>query len=106
MVAGGFQADHEALVQHAGEFTGLADRAGKIHSDLHQVLAEVGNCWGADQAGTSFAAAHVPASDATLRRLGALSGQLGGVGERFAATAATYQQVELDNANALRATDA
>ena len=87
----GFQADGERLAIQAGEFPGLAERAGAIHRELSGTLTDLGACWGSDSVGQSFAAAHVEPADATIGRLGALPGQLGSVGTRFADTGSAYQ---------------
>ncbi|KAA2251250.1 hypothetical protein F0L68_38195 [Solihabitans fulvus] len=102
MTADGFRSDHQRLAEHAGEFTGLASRAGDITGELRRALEQAGDCWGSDAVGRSFAASHVRAATETLGRVGGLSDGLGDVGQRFAATAETYRQVDEDNAAALR----
>jgi hypothetical protein len=87
----GFEADAGRLTTQAGEFPGLADRAGAIHRELSGRLTELGACWGTDQVGQSFAAVHVEPADATFGRLGSLPGQLGSVGTRFAETGSAYR---------------
>jgi hypothetical protein len=98
----GFEADLVRLNEGAGEFTGFAERAGKIVTELSGVLDSVGLCWGADAVGQSFARGHVAKADESLTVLGGLSGRFGGVGERFAATARTYGQVDGGAAGSLR----
>jgi hypothetical protein len=90
----GFEADPVKLAEGAGEFTDFAERASKIVTDLSGLLDGLGACWGSDQIGQSFASGHVKAADESLGTLGVLRTKLGGVGERFAATAQTYRHVD------------
>jgi hypothetical protein len=98
----GFEADLARLNEGAGEFTGFAERAGKIVTELSGVLDAVGLCWGSDAIGQSFAGGHVAKADESLDKLDGLSARFGGVGERFAATARTYGQVDGGAAGSLR----
>jgi hypothetical protein len=102
---GGFQVDPAVLARHAGEFPGYADRAGAIHRQLADTLAELGDCWGDDPAGRSFAAGHVQAAGTTLTGLGALPARLADVGDRFTATANGYTRADDDSADRLPTTD-
>lgn len=97
----GFQADPAKIAQHAADFPGYADRVGAIHDELSAALADAGPCWGDDPAGQSFAADHVAPASATLNRLAGLPGRLGDVGDRFTATARSYQRTEESNARLL-----
>jgi hypothetical protein len=90
----GFEADPAKLAEGAGEFTDFAERASKIVTDLSGLLDGLGACWGADPVGQSFASGHVAAANESFGTLGRLQTKLGGVGERFAATAQTYRQVD------------
>jgi uncharacterized protein YukE len=99
----GFRTDLARLAEGADDFTAFAERAGKIAGDLGGVLDSLGDCWGGDAIGQSFAASHVQPSGDALAGLSGLSGGFGGVGERFAATARTYREVEDGNRNALGA---
>jgi uncharacterized protein YukE len=101
MVDQGFQADPAKLAQHAADFPGYADRVGAIHDELSSALTDAGQCWGDDAAGQSFAADHVAPASATLDRLAGLPGRLGDVGDRFTATARSYQRTEESNARLL-----
>jgi hypothetical protein len=97
-----FQADPEQLASDAGEFHGLAERAGRIHADLRTTLDSLGSPWGDDDAGRSFAEVHAaPAND----RLAALPGQLGDVGGRFVASAKTYEDADRTGVTELTATE-
>lgn len=98
----GFEADLARLNEGAGEFTGFAERAGKIVAGLSGVLDSIGLCWGSDTIGQSFASGHVAKADESLAELDGLSARLGGVGERFAATARTYGKVDGGAAGSLR----
>ncbi|MFD1150324.1 WXG100 family type VII secretion target [Saccharothrix hoggarensis] len=99
----GFQTDLARLTEGAGDFTAFAERAGKIAGDLTGVLESIGDCWGGDAIGQSFAASHVQPSGDVLSGLAGLRGGFGGVGERFAETARTYRDVEDGNSTALGA---
>jgi hypothetical protein len=90
----GFEVDPAKLTEGAGEFTEFAERATKIATDLSGLLDGFGACWGSDAVGQSFASGHVAAADESFGKLGGLQTTLGGVGERFAATAQTYRQVD------------
>jgi len=98
----GFDAELTKLNDGAGEFTGYSERAGKIVADLSGVLDSVGLCWGSDEIGQSFARGHVAKADESLTELDGLPARFGGVGERFAATAKTYGQVDGGAAGSLR----
>ncbi|MFE9745081.1 WXG100 family type VII secretion target [Saccharothrix saharensis] len=99
----GFRTDLARLAEGAADFTAFAERAGKIAGELGGVLDSIGECWGTDAIGQSFAASHVQPSGAALSGLSGLSAGFGGVGERFAETARTYGEVEEGNRNALGA---
>lgn len=99
----GFQADADRLAAGAAEFPALAERAGTIHRELSDTLSSIGACWGTDETGQSFAAAHVAPADETLGRLGSLSDQLGDVGTRFAGTGAAYHDLDTGGAHRLDA---
>lgn len=103
--ARGFDVDADRLTSQAGEFPGLAERAGTIHRELSNALAEVGPCWGSDGVGQSFAAAHVAPADATIGKLGSLPEALGAVGTRFADTGAAYRDVDAGGVAHLTAAD-
>jgi uncharacterized protein YukE len=98
----GFRADPAQLRKHGSDLAGHADRIGAIHSELNQAVTEAGACWGDDEAGRSFEAGHLQPANDTLRRLGSLPAGLAEVGDRFAATAEEYEQVEQQNAAGLR----
>jgi hypothetical protein len=100
-----FQADPEQLATHAGQFEGLAERAGRIHTDLRTTLDSLGAPWGDDDAGRSFAVVHAGPADETLTRLDALPGRLGDVGTRFVASARTYADAESTGVTALSELD-
>jgi hypothetical protein len=101
----GFQVDAAKLARHAGEFPGLAERAGTIHGELADALDAAGACWGDDPAGRSFADGHVQPAGQALDQLGALPQRLTDVGDRFTATARGYQQADADSATQLPAED-
>ncbi|MEU5695370.1 hypothetical protein [Actinosynnema sp. NPDC020468] len=96
----GFQSDLNRLTQGAGDFDAFAGRAGRITTELSTSLDALGECWGDDAVGRSFAAGHVkPAADA-LGGLDAVHRGFGGVSRRFAETERTYRGVEEGNTTA------
>ncbi|MFI9007446.1 hypothetical protein ACIGNX_09485 [Actinosynnema sp. NPDC053489] len=99
----GFRTDLARLAEGADDFGAFAERAGKIAAELTGTLDSLGECWGADAIGQSFAAGHVRPSGEVLSGLTGLGAGFGGVGERFAETARTYREVEEGNRNALGA---
>jgi uncharacterized protein YukE len=101
----GFQVDAAKLARQAGEFPGLAQRAGAIHGELAAAIDAAGACWGDDPAGHSFADGHVQPAGQALDQLGALPRRLAQVGDRFTATARGYQQADADSAAQLPAED-
>ena len=101
----GYRADLEALTDQTGQFGGLADRAGAIHRELADTLTGIGPCWGNDRVGQSFGAAHVAPADSTLTGLDALPDRIGGVGTRFAGTAAAYAEQDTSGAGAISSAD-
>jgi hypothetical protein len=101
----GFEVDPDQLDTRAGEFAGLAERAGTIHRELSTALGETGPCWGGDSVGQSFAAAHVSPSEATLGALGSLPERLGSVGTRFAESSAAYRAQDATGVEYLTSAD-
>ncbi|PWW64533.1 WXG100 family type VII secretion target [Actinokineospora spheciospongiae] len=106
MAGEGFRADADALAARAGQFDALAQRAGAIHRDLDDVLSAVGECWGGDEVGRSFASGYLGAARDTLGDLGALPDRLGDVGGRFLGTAEGYRGGDADNARTIGSADA
>ncbi|OLR90464.1 hypothetical protein [Actinokineospora bangkokensis] len=106
MPHGGFETEAEALAARAGQFDGIAERAGRIHRDLDDVLGALGACWGTDSIGRSFAAAYAAPADTALGALGALPGQLGDVRGRFADNARAYLADDEGNARTIGSADA
>lgn len=100
-----YRVDPDQLASHAGQFDGLAERAGQIHGELRTTLESLGSPWGEDDAGQSFAEVHSGPAAETLSRLGALPDQLGDVGTRFVAAAHTYDDAEVTGVHELSATD-
>lgn len=99
----GFETDLARLAEGAADFGSFAARAARINADLAGVLDSLGECWGDDAIGQSFAQGHVrPAADA-LGRLAGLSAGFSGVGERLAETARTYREVDEANGTAFGA---
>lgn len=90
----GFSTDNELLARRAGDFDGLAERAGRIADDLRIEVEAHGQCWGDDEVGRAFAQGHVRPAQAALVGIGALPDGLTELGGWLAATARTYAQAE------------
>ncbi|MQA08630.1 MAG: hypothetical protein GEU98_08775 [Pseudonocardiaceae bacterium] len=103
MTTGGFHADFERLASKAGEFDGFAERAGKIFGELRENLDAVGECWGTDEVGRSFAAAHSGPSNAVIETMSSLREDLGDMGTRLAQTASDYREVDAEAASGVQA---
>lgn len=101
----GFQVDADRLAAQAGQFEGLVGRAGDIHRELSDTLGAVGQCWGGDAVGQSFASIHAGPADDTLGRIGSLPDQLGSVGTRFGDTATAYRGTDTTGADTIDAAD-
>jgi hypothetical protein len=93
-MTGGFRTDNELLARRAGAFDELAERAGRIASDLRAEVEAHGPCWGDDEVGRAFAEGHVGASQAALAGIAALPGELTELGALLIATATTYLESE------------
>lgn len=104
MSSDGFTADAQRLAAQAEHFDGFAGRVGAIHRDLADALDAAGPCWGGDDVGQSFAAAHTGAADDTLGRLSGMPDRLGSVGTRFTETAAAYRDLDSGAAQTLSGT--
>ncbi|MER7013896.1 hypothetical protein ABT324_20960 [Saccharopolyspora sp. NPDC000359] len=98
---GGFRNDLGRLDEHASEFDDLAGRAQQVAEALRRAVDSAGACWGGDEIGANFARAHCGRADQALSGLGEVSARLRGMGSKFAAVAATSQQVDADNAEEL-----
>jgi hypothetical protein len=94
MTHDGFTTDPATLVRHAGEFDGLAERAGRIAGDLNGVLDDLGKPWGDDEVGDSFAAVYSGPSDSTRTGLTGTADHLTDMGARLKAMAGAYEEVD------------
>ena len=90
----GFRADHESLARHAGDFAGLAERAGSIAGELNRGLTELGKSWGQDEVGQSFGTVYSGPSEETRKGLDAVSGRLTEMGTKLTAMATEYRTVD------------
>jgi hypothetical protein len=90
----GYTTDPEALARHAGEFDGLAERAGTIAGDLSRALDSLGAPWGDDEVGRSFAHVYSGPANATRTGLSGTSAHLTDMGARLKAMAGAYQNVD------------
>lgn len=99
----GYEVETDRLAGQQAQLDPIAGRVGDIHQTLTAALAESGACWGSDAVGQSFAASHAGPADSTIERLGSLPAQLTSVGDRFTATAATYEGDDQHGVQRLRA---
>jgi uncharacterized protein YukE len=90
----GFRVDHESLARRAGDFAGLAERAGAIAGDLDRNLTELGKPWGSDEVGQSFDAVYSGPSQDTRTGMDAVSGRLTDMGTKLTAMATGYRDVD------------
>ena len=99
----GYEVDTSRLAGQEGRLDPLVGQVSDIHRTLSSALADAGACWGSDTVGQSFDAAHSGPAATTLNQLSALPSQLGSVGTRFTATAATYEGDDQHGVERLRA---
>lgn len=85
--------------QRLGE---LSEHANRIASDLKSAVDDLGECWGDDEIGRSFAESHTKHAGEVLDRAGALPGKISDVGGRFADTAAGLRQLDEHGVHTLR----
>lgn len=90
----GFESDHESLARHAGDFAGLAERAGKLAGELNRTLDALGKPWGDDEVGESFSAVYSGPANQARTGMDAASGHLGDMGTKLTAMAAGYRDVD------------
>ncbi|MCE7006016.1 hypothetical protein LWC34_24745 [Kibdelosporangium philippinense] len=90
----GFLTDHERLSRHAGEFGGLADRVATIAGELNRTLDSLGQPWGRDEVGQSFAKIYAGPAGDTRTRLDAAPAQVRDMGDRLKAMAQAYRDVD------------
>jgi hypothetical protein len=105
MHADGYEADAEQLAGKAAQFEPLVGRLSAIHRQLADALSADGVCWGGDDVGHSFAAAHAGPADDTVADLLTLPDRLGSVGTRLSASATTYQGMETSTVEQLNAAE-
>lgn len=98
---GGFRYDTTRLTEHAGEFADHAAHARRIAAALRRAVESAGACWGDDEIGERFAAAHRGPAEEALAALEELPERLREVGDKFAATAETNRRTDLANAEEL-----
>lgn len=92
----GFSSDHATLARHAGEFADHAEHAGRIARDLNQSLDGLGEPWGDDEVGQSFASVYSGPAQETRTGMDAASGHLTEMGTRLRAMATAYRDVDTD----------
>jgi uncharacterized protein YukE len=97
----GFLADHERLARHAGDFGGLAEQAAAIAGELNRTLDALGQPWGGDDVGRSFAAVYSGPSQEIRTSIDSASGQLGDMGDRLTAMAKAYRHADTAAAKGL-----
>ena len=92
--ATGFSIEPAALAGAAGSFDGESDALDAAGAALDAHLASLAGCWGADSVGQRFAAAYVPAAEAVLDNIGALSCGLVRIAAALRAVAESYTAVD------------
>lgn len=85
--------------QRLGE---LSEHVSKIVGELRSTVDSLGQCWGDDEIGRSFAESHTAHAADVLDRAGALPGKIGEVGGKFADTAASLRRLDERGAQSLR----
>lgn len=103
MTDGRLAGKHELIAAGGRHLSGLSDQAQAIVRELMSAVRSTGVCWGDDEVGRSFAAAHAAHAAETLDRAGALPGRLTAVGGRFVDAAARLRELDEHGARAIRA---
>jgi uncharacterized protein YukE len=83
------------------QFRSLIPRFAELQADtttagsrLVQGLESEGECWGADEVGTTFAAKYVTASQDTIEAITDLAALFGVIGEKVGHTADSFEQTD------------
>ncbi|MFC7341449.1 hypothetical protein [Saccharopolyspora griseoalba] len=95
----GFRSDLASLSGRADEFAEHAERARRAAADLRRAVESAGQCWGRDEIGQRFAAAHRAPAEETLAAVEEIPGRLREMGDKLAATADTARSADLANAD-------
>jgi uncharacterized protein YukE len=98
---GGFRSDLASLSKHAGEFTDHAEDARRTATALRRAVESAGACWGEDEIGRRFAAAHRAPADAAMAAVEEIPGRLREMGDKLAATADATRDTDRANADDL-----
>lgn len=94
MADSGFQVDPAGMRSAAAQIDGAGSRAAQIVQALQQKLAGLGQPWGTDDLGQSFAKQYVKPSQDGLGALGSLGAGLQGVAQNLSAMADNYEGVD------------
>jgi uncharacterized protein YukE len=94
MADAGFQVDPSGMRSAAAQVDGASSQAARIVQALQQKLAGLGQPWGTDDLGRSFAKQYVKPSQDGLDALGSLGSGLRGVAQNLSAMADNYDGVD------------
>jgi WXG100 family type VII secretion target len=83
-----------ALRRHAAEFTGGADRLGRVFAELSAALSAEGKCWGGDAAGRQFEHGYEKPRQAAYDSFERLAGALEDIRSRLDTMAKNYEAAE------------
>lgn len=90
-------------IENGGRLLGeLAEHAGRIAGELKSTVDGLGQCWGEDEIGRSFAESHTAHAADTLDRAGELANRIDAVGGRFVDTAASLRRLDEHGVDTLR----
>lgn len=90
----GFGVDLHRLSSGAGDFDGLAARAGAIAAELGRALEATTAPWGDDEVGRAFAGSHADPAARTREQIDGLAGELAAMGTRFARAGEAYRDAD------------
>ncbi|HEU5332018.1 MAG TPA: WXG100 family type VII secretion target [Actinocrinis sp.] len=94
MAETGFQVDPAGMRSAASQIDGAGSLAARIIQTLQQQLAGLGQPWGTDDLGQSFAQQYVKPSQDGLDALGSVGAGLQGVAQNLSAMADNYEGVD------------
>lgn len=97
MPAGQFtHVDFTALSANSVRFNEAGGTALRLAQDLHSGMARIGDCWGEDEIGQTFAENYGPQSLSLEEGTNGLYEMMHGIGDSLQAMAEGYRQAEED----------
>ena len=91
--------DPNHLRNVAPSFDSLVQRVSDSQTKLSGVISGEGECWGADETGTTFSSGYVPRVDVVTSSFEFATGALSSIANRLRAVADNYEQTDQDTAN-------